>query len=104
MNTDARLQCQMSVIEAMKAVGHGVPIGASHRIGHQLRPLEVGHGEMSCILLPAVCRYNAERKVNVERQEKVKEIFWGCAEVEDVLTARGLVEGRHSWRMCLMRL
>lgn len=33
---DARFESQLGVIEAMSAVGSGVPLGGSHAIGHQL--------------------------------------------------------------------
>ena len=33
---DARFETMMGVIEAMSAVGSGVPLGASHAIGHQV--------------------------------------------------------------------
>ena len=33
---DARFESQMGVIQAMHAVGSGVPLGGSHAIGHQL--------------------------------------------------------------------
>ncbi|KAK7546916.1 hypothetical protein IWX50DRAFT_365322 [Phyllosticta citricarpa] len=36
----------------------GAPLCASHGIGHQLGPLGVGHGGISCNLLPAVCAFN----------------------------------------------
>jgi alcohol dehydrogenase class IV len=36
----------------------GVPMGASHGIGHQLGPLGVGHGETSCVMLPYVLMWN----------------------------------------------
>ncbi|KAF7192131.1 Dehydrogenase FUM7 [Pseudocercospora fuligena] len=83
---EARHDCQMGVIQAMKVVFEfGVPMGASHGIGHQLGPLGVGHGETSCILLPAVCKYN--EGVNLERQKKVVEVFW-----EDEKVAKGLAD------------
>lgn len=91
-DTEARHHCQMGVIDAMTAIRHGVPMGASHGIGHQLGPLGVGHGETSCILLPTVCKYNADRNANVERQRKVADILWRYPEVQDVLNARGLRE------------
>ncbi|PIG90164.1 Fe-containing alcohol dehydrogenase [Aspergillus arachidicola] len=50
----ARLQCQLGSVDAMAACTAGVQLGASHGIGHQLGPLGVGHGETSCVLLPAV--------------------------------------------------
>jgi alcohol dehydrogenase class IV len=90
---DARLECQLGVVEAVKAVfQHGVPLGASHGIGHQLGPLGVGHGETSCILLPAVCKYNVS--VNVDRQALASNIFWSDKDVSGVLRARGLVQGK----------
>lgn len=33
---DARLSCQLGVIPAMSAASRGVPLGASHGIGHQV--------------------------------------------------------------------
>lgn len=93
-DVEARHQCQVGVIEAMKAVSTGVPMGGSHAIGHQLGPLGVGHGETSCILLPAVCEYNAEHGANVDRQRNVVEVLWKDQEVKGVLRERGLVEGK----------
>ena len=72
---DARHLCQTGVVEAMRAVSTGVPLGASHAIGHQLGPLGVGHGETSCILLPAVCKFNAKNGVNDDRQKRTLEIL-----------------------------
>jgi len=90
---EARLSCQLGVIEAMKvAVVHGVHMGASHGIGHQLGPLGVGHGETSCILLPAVCRYNAS--MNGEQQRKVLEVLWSQGTIRALLEEKGLVEGK----------
>lgn len=86
----ARHECQMGVIDAMTAVRSGVALGASHGIGHQLGPLGVGHGETSCILLPAVCKYN--RKVNEDRQKTVEKTLWSDAEVRSVLEKRRLKE------------
>ena len=91
-DVEARHRCQMGAIEAMKAVGFGVPMGASHGIGHQLGPLGVGHGETSCILLPAVCKYNATHNANVERQRGVLEMLRKMPEVQEFLPTRGEVE------------
>lgn len=85
---EARHLCQLGVIKSMAAVRGGVELGASHGIGHQLGPLGVGHGETSCILLPAVCKYNF--KANEERQQKVKDILWQQAEVKAGVSERGL--------------
>ncbi|KAI1458793.1 Dehydroquinate synthase-like protein [Annulohypoxylon moriforme] len=53
---DARLQTQLAVKTSISAIHNGM--GASHGIGHQLGPMGVGHGETSCIILPAVMKYN----------------------------------------------
>lgn len=85
---EARRQCQMGVIEAMKAVGSGVPMGASHAIGHQLGPLGVGHGQTSCIMLPAVCKWNAAKKANNERQQICVDILMRDPEVRRLITSK----------------
>lgn len=85
---DARFESQRGVIEAMSAVSSGVPLGASHGIGHQLGPLGVGHGETSCILLPAVCKYNAKENVNVDRQQYCKSVLLRSPVVKGVLRAK----------------
>ncbi|ETI21874.1 hypothetical protein G647_05943 [Cladophialophora carrionii CBS 160.54] len=73
---DARYETMRGVVEAMSAVGSGVPLGASHAIGHQLGPLGgVGHGETSCILLPAVCKWNARVGANVQRQAYTRDVL-----------------------------
>jgi alcohol dehydrogenase class IV len=66
------------------SVGHG--------IGHQLGPLGVGHGETSCIMLPAVLKFNylhGNEKVK-KLQQKVLDVFWAEKTVAEVLTQRGL--------------
>lgn len=86
---EPRMQC---LLGARDAIGCGllrVPMGASHGIGHQLGPLGVGHGETSCVLLPAVMRYN--KRVNAAEQQKVLDVLWGLGEdVGAVLHERGL--------------
>lgn len=91
---DARFQSQMGVIQAMDAVGRGVPMGASHAIGHQLGPLGVGHGETSCVMLPAVCKWNWEKDGNRERQGKCLELLLGDKEVLALIEANGLEAGK----------
>ena len=81
---EARLQCQLAVISAVKAARHA-HMGASHGIGHQLGPLGVGHGETSCILLPAVCRYN--KSANEDRQRDVCRIIWKDADTRTAMLA-----------------
>lgn len=76
-NTDigARGGCQVGAWRAMEAVHQNIPLGASHAIGHQLGSVAgVPHGETSCVMLPAVMKYN--KGVNSARQEKVAEILW----------------------------
>ncbi len=80
---EPRLQCQLGAVDAISAVFQGIPMGASHGIGHQLGPLGVGHGETSCIMLPAVCKWN--KRVNSTQQQKVLDILWGEPSVKLVL-------------------
>ncbi|KAI1208127.1 Dehydroquinate synthase-like protein [Annulohypoxylon truncatum] len=73
---DARLQTQLSVRVAVRALYNGM--GASHGIGHQLGPMGVGHGETSCIILPAVMKYNwahGDEKMH-ESLRQVTSAFW----------------------------
>jgi alcohol dehydrogenase class IV len=88
---DARLQCQLAANHVLVMLLYAPEIllaGGSHGIGHQLGPLGVGHGQTSCVLLPAVLKYN--NKVNEEKQGKVKNIIWGENEVVEVLERAGL--------------
>ncbi len=88
---EARLACQLGAMEAISAPLNMVPMGASHGIGHQLGPLGVGHGETSCILLPAVCKYN--KPVNAGQQQRVLDILWSEDTVVDVLGKIGVEMG-----------
>lgn len=54
----------------------------------KLGPLGVGHGETSCILLPAVCKYNAAHDANRERQARVREFLIRDPVVAEVLQSR----------------
>ena len=85
---EARFQCQLGVIEAMTAVSSGVPMGASHAIGHQLGPFGVGHGETSCVMLPAVCKYNAAKGANNVQQETCVNILMRTAEVHSLMDGK----------------
>ena len=88
----SRLACQLGAMDAISAPLNRIPMGASHGIGHQLGPLGVGHGETSCVLLPAVCKYN--RRVNGDQQHRALEILWSEAAVGSLLSQAGLVKGR----------
>ncbi|KAI9376724.1 alcohol dehydrogenase [Aspergillus egyptiacus] len=88
---DARLSCQLGSVDAMAACTSGqVELGASHGIGHQLGPLGVGHGETSCILLPAVCKYNAKYNANNDRQNRLRDFLLQLPIVAQVVEARGV--------------
>ncbi|KAF3019011.1 hypothetical protein E8E14_013106 [Neopestalotiopsis sp. 37M] len=89
-DTSKRLECQLGVVEAMSACSRGVPLGASHGIGHQLGPVGVGHGETSCILLPAVCRYNYSAGANQARQVEITKLLWEIPEAAEIFKQRNL--------------
>jgi maleylacetate reductase len=66
----ARLDCQMGTWLSMGPLASGVPMGASHGIGYVLgAEFGVPHGHTSCIMLPAVMRWN--KPANAERQAMV---------------------------------
>jgi alcohol dehydrogenase class IV len=56
----------------------------------QLGPLGVGHGETSCILLPAVCKFNAKYNANRDQQARVREFLIHDPVVSDVLRTRNV--------------
>ncbi|CAG8975422.1 hypothetical protein HYALB_00010369 [Hymenoscyphus albidus] len=96
-NEEARLGEMLGIVKAMGPLlgSTVIPMGASHGIGHQLGPLGVGHGETSCILLPAVLKWNFKNGDEAVRkaQRKVLDVLWGEASVRGVLERRGLKEG-----------
>lgn len=58
---DGRLKCQIGAWQSMIAVVGGVPMGASHAIGHVLGgACDVPHGYTSCVMSPYVLAWNAE--------------------------------------------
>jgi maleylacetate reductase len=63
----ARLEAQIGMWQAIAASASGVPTGASHGIGYALgATFGVAHGHTSCVMLPAVLKWNAA--VNSQRQ------------------------------------
>jgi maleylacetate reductase len=69
-NLEARLDCQMGSWLSMGPLASGVPMGASHGIGYVLgAAFDIPHGHTSCIMLPAVMRWN--NQANAERQALV---------------------------------
>ncbi len=66
----ARLDCQIGAWLSMAPLAAGVPMGASHGIGYVLgAAFDVPHGHTSCIMLPAVMRWN--RPANAAKQALV---------------------------------
>ena len=94
----ARLLCQLatSMVLVILLYMPGLMLsGASHGIGHQLGPMGVGHGQTSCILLPAVLKWN--ESVNKIEQEDAKAIVWSSSEdVQGILNEAGLDEKNSS--------
>ena len=92
----ARHRCQMAVSLAMDNIRAGIPMGGSHAIGHQLGPLGVPHGVTSCIMCPAVMKYNIKHADGnsgiANRQAKVRKILWSEPEVARRLRAQGVSE------------
>jgi len=71
-NLSARLDCQIGAWQSMEHHQSGVPMGASHGIGHVLGgTCGVPHGHTSCVMLPAVLRWNAS--VNGAQQATISQ-------------------------------
>jgi maleylacetate reductase len=67
---EARLDCQIGTWLSMGPLASGVPMGASHGIGYVLgAAFDIPHGHTSCIMLPAVMRWN--KPANAARQALV---------------------------------
>ncbi len=67
---DARLDCQLGTWLSMGPLSAGMPMGASHGIVYVLgAAFDIPHGHTSCIMLPAVMRWN--RPSNAEKQALV---------------------------------
>ncbi|KAK7532084.1 putative Fe-containing alcohol dehydrogenase [Phyllosticta citribraziliensis] len=97
--TQARLQCQLGVVDAMAGCKAGAPLGASHGIGHQLGPLGVGHGETSCILLPAVCAFNLKHAA--EGQHIVLDVLFSVDVTAKLFNQHGFRRGEAPLADCL---
>ena len=71
---EARLKCQIGAWQSMLPIIGGVPMGASHAIGHVLGGLcDVPHGYTSCVMSPFVLKWNAD--VNADRQRRISAAF-----------------------------
>lgn len=67
---DARLKCQVGAWQSMISIIGGVPMGASHAIGHILGgTCDVPHGYTSCVMSPYVLAWNAEH--DASRQARI---------------------------------
>jgi maleylacetate reductase len=84
---DARLDCQIGSWLSMGPLAAGVPMGASHGIGYVLgAAFDIPHGHTSCIMLPAVMRWN--RAANAGRQALAAEAMGHAgADAAEVLDA-----------------
>jgi maleylacetate reductase len=68
----ARFEAQIGMWQAVAPLAAGVPTGASHGIGYVLgSTFGVPHGHTSCVMLPAVLKWNAA--VNAGRQAALSE-------------------------------
>jgi maleylacetate reductase len=69
---DARLMCQVGAWQSMISIIGGVPMGASHAIGHILGgTCDVPHGYTSCVMSPYVLAWNA--KYDDSRQARISQ-------------------------------
>ncbi len=69
---DARMDCQLGAWLSIVGSQAGVPMGASHAIGHVLGGTAgVPHGYTSCVMMPPVLRFNAQ--VRAREQALVSE-------------------------------
>jgi maleylacetate reductase len=69
---EPRTQAQIGMWQAIAAAASGVPTGASHGIGYALgATFGIAHGHTSCVMLPAVLKWNAA--FNGERQRALSE-------------------------------
>ena len=69
-DVQARLDCQIGSWLSMGPLASGVPMGASHGIGYVLGAVhDIPHGHTSCIMLPAVMRWN--KSANADRQAEI---------------------------------
>jgi maleylacetate reductase len=80
LDLDARLDCQRGMAMSIRILEFGARVGASHAIGHVFGAhAGVGHGYTSCVLLPAVMRYN--KVVNASKQKMIAQAM-GCEGME----------------------
>jgi maleylacetate reductase len=72
LDLDARMDALLAMWLSMERNRFGLHMGASHGIGHVLGGVfDVPHGYTSCVMLPAVLRWN--ESVNADRQALVSQ-------------------------------
>ena len=88
---DARMDCQIGTWLSTGPLTSGVPMGASHGVGYVLgAAYGVPHGYTSCVMLPAVMRWN--KSANAARQALVADAMGHAGEdAADVLD--GFIRG-----------
>ena len=73
---EGRLKCQIGAWQSMISIIGGVPMGASHAIGHILGgTCDVPHGYTSCVMSPYVLAWNAEH--DASRQARTLAVLGG---------------------------
>lgn len=73
-DVEGRLRCQIGAWQSMIPVVGGVPMGASHAIGHVLGgTCDVPHGYTSCVMAPHVLSFN--EPANLDRQQRISAAF-----------------------------
>ncbi|MEO1969139.1 MAG: iron-containing alcohol dehydrogenase [Sphingomonadaceae bacterium] len=73
---EGRLKCQIGAWQSMISIIGGVPMGASHAIGHILGgTCDVPHGYCSCVMAPYVLKWNAE--YDDSRQGRISAVLGG---------------------------
>lgn len=84
---EARLKCQIGAWQSMISIIGGVPMGASHAIGHILGgTCNVPHGYTSCVMSPYVLEWNAQH--DASRQGRILAGLGGAgASAADALDA-----------------
>ena len=81
---EARLKCQVGAWQSMIPIIAGVPMGASHAIGHVLGgTCDVPHGHTSCVMAPYVQAWNAS--VVGHRQVRISTCLGNASQPASVL-------------------
>jgi maleylacetate reductase len=84
---EARLKCQIGAWQAMIPIIGGVPMGASHAIGHILGgTCDVPHGYTSCVMSPFVLAWNAEH--DASRQGRISAAMGAEGETASAVLGR----------------